>query len=104
MNGYQLLADNYRKLLNNSANTAQDAQEAIKRKIKALDIMANLDRQTQFELFNSGGFNGVCRGFLLMAMDNAGADHDTASRILSALDGLFETTGAEQAETYYMEH
>jgi hypothetical protein len=103
VNGYQLHADSYKKLLENT-ETAQEVQEDIKKKIRAFEIMANTDRQTQFELFNTGGFNDICKGFLLMAADKAQADKETASRILSALTGLFDEMSAEQAEQYYKNH
>lgn len=103
MNGYQLHADSYKKLLENT-ETAQEVQEDIKKKIKAFEIMANTDRQTQFEVFNTGGFNDICKGFLLMAMNRAGSDHDTARRTMNELTNLFDTMSAEQAENYYKEH
>lgn len=103
MNGYQLHVDSYKKLLENT-ETAREVQEDIKKKIKALEIMANTDRQTQLELFNSGGFNDVCKGYLLLAMNSAGSDHDTARRTMNELTNLFDTMSAEQAENYYKEH
>jgi hypothetical protein len=104
MNGYQLHADSYKKLLENSASLDNEGREAIKKKIKALEIMANTDRQTQYELFNSGAFNDVCKGYLLMALDRAGTDSETTSGVLSALHSLFDEIGAEQAAGYYTEH
>ena len=104
MNGYQLHADSYKKLLENSASLDNEGKEAIKKKIKALEIMANTDRQTQYELFNSGAFNDVCKGYLLAAMDRAGTDSETTGRIMQTLHGLFDEMGAEQAAGYYTEH
>lgn len=100
MNGYQLHADSYKRLLD-STDISQEAKDAIKKKIRALEIMANTDRQTQLELFNSGGFNDVCKGYFLLAMDRAGTDQNAASRAINALDGLFDEMGAEQAESHY---
>lgn len=101
MNGYQMHADSYKKLLENT-ETAQEVQEDIKKKIKAFEIMANTDRQTQCELFNSGAFNDVCKGYLLSALDRCGIDHDTAQKIMSTVN--FEEFDAAEAEAYYRTH
>ena len=76
----------------------------MERRITALEIMANTDTQTQFELFNTGGFNSICKGYLIMCLDNIGVDPDTRTQAAAEIGALFDTVGAEKAEQYYKEH
>lgn len=99
MNGYQIHADAYKKILD-TENPTGEAREEMERRIKALEIMANTDRKTQFELFNCGGFNDVCKGYLLMCLDNIGADPGTREKALAEFRALFDTVTAEKAEQY----
>lgn len=102
MNGYKIHADAYRKVLADE-NPTGEAKAEMERRITALDIMANTDRPTQFEIFNTGGFNDVCKGYLLMALRNIGVDPDTQKAALAELRALFDTVTAGAAEQFYTE-
>lgn len=102
MNGYQLQADAYKRYIERE-NPTGEARASAERKIAALEFMASSDRQTQFELFNSSGFNDVCKGYYLMALDKTGADDETKKETMRELKHLFDTVTAEQAEQYYTE-
>lgn len=118
MNGYQMHADAYRQFMEQHADDPTIDKESMQRKIKALEIMANTDRATQYEIFNSSGFNDIAKGYMLMAIDYvlndadieeiAEIDDDTRHELRRCLRNqlayLFDTAGAEQAETYYKEH
>lgn len=101
MDGYQMSADSYKRLL--EADKSID-RESTERKIKALEIMANTDRQTQCEVFNTGGFNDIAKGYFLMALDNLQTDHETRNNIMREIRFLFDTVTAEQAAQYYTDH
>ena len=101
MNGYAMMADSYRKLLATDSNADREFME---RRITALEIMANTDRPTQYELFNSSGFNDIVRGYILMALDNAEAGNETRKAVLQEFNALLESVTAEQAENYFLEH
>lgn len=103
MNGYQLHADTYKRVLE-SDNLTGEAREIMERRIASLEIMAKADRPTQYELFNTSGFNDICKGYLLMTLDNIGADAETRKRAVNEMSILFDKITAEQAERYYMEH
>ena len=103
MNGYQMSADTYKHFIERDHPTGE-VLEDMERKIKALEIMANTDRPTQYEIFNSSGFNDITKGYILMALDNLETDSDTRKAILREIRYLFDTVTAEQAEQYYLEH
>lgn len=54
-----------------------------------------------YNLFDSGIFNSVTKGFILMAMDELEVDRDTKCNILMRLSELFDDVYAEYAEKYY---
>ena len=103
MNGYEMSADAYRDYLAQE-NPPGEIRAGIERKIKALEIMANTDRETQYELFNSSGFNYIVKGYLSMALDNAGIEEEERAAIMREISFLFDTVTADQAEAYYMTH
>lgn len=101
MNGYQMTADSYRKLLERE----QDIDRAsIESKIKALDFLATCSKEERLELFNSSAFNDVVKGYMQMAIDNMKLEEETKSGLLQELRYLFDTVTAEQAEDYYNNH
>ena len=118
MNGYQMHADAYRQFMEQHENDPTIDKESMQRKIKALEIMATTDKATRYELFNSSGFNDIAKGYFLMTIDyvlnDADIDeiaeidddtrHELRRHLRNQLAYIFDTTGAEQAETYYMEH
>jgi len=101
MNGYQMSADAYKDYIARE-NPAGETLKSAERKIKALEIMAQTDRQTQYELFNSGGFNSICKGYMLKSLENIGVDAETRQRATAEMGALFDETTAEQAERYFM--
>lgn len=98
MNSYQMTADAYKRLL--KADKGID-RESTERKIAALEIMANTDRRTQYEIFNSSGFNDIAKGYFLMALDNAGAEDETKRNVMREVKYLLDTVTADEAEQYY---
>lgn len=103
MNSYQMIANTYKNILKRD-NPTGAAKEEIERKITAHEILANTDRQTQFELFNSSAFNDICKGYFLMALYNAGIDDETRREIMQEMKWLLDSVTAEQADRYYNEH
>lgn len=61
-------------------------------------------QEEKYEIFDSGMFNGICKGYLLMALDDADVDPATRAKAVSALREAFEFTGSEEAEKYGQDH
>ena len=101
MNGYKMLADSCRKLLNDA--TAD--QDDIKIRIKALDFLAECDKATIYALFDSSAFNDIVKGYVAMIADNAeDLTDEQRSHIKYHIESLFDIASAKQAEDYYYSH
>lgn len=101
MNGYKMLADSYRKFLNDA--TAD--QDSVKTHIKALDFLAKCDKATIYALFDSSAFNDIVKGYIAMIADNTEELTDEQrSYIKYHIEGLFDSVSAKQAEAYYYNH
>lgn len=101
MNGYQMTADSYRKLLESEKDIDRASTES---KIKALDFLATATEKERLELFNSSAFNDVVKGYLKMACDNLKLEDEVRQGLLNELRYLFDTVTADQAEDYYNNH
>ena len=100
MNGYQMTANAYKRDMARRGLTGE-ARADVERTIAALEFMANSEQKTHFALFDTTAFNDVCRGYILMALDNYGAEEDTRNGVMQELKWLFDSVTAEQAERYY---
>lgn len=101
MNGYQITADSYRKLL----QTEPDIDRAkTEQKIKALDFLASCSKEERLELFNSSAFNDVVKGYVLLALDNLKTDPEQRKAIINEVAYLFDIKRADEAEQYYYDH
>lgn len=54
-----------------------------------------------YHLLDSGIFNSITKGFVLMSMDEMDVDRNTKCNILMRLSELFDDVYAEDAEKYY---
>lgn len=103
MNGYQMSAESYRKLLATEQLTGQ-ARTEIESKIAALEVIAGMDPEQQHQLFNTGAFNDIVKGYALMALNDAGIDKTRTAKVMRLLDITLDTILADEAEQYYNDH
>ena len=101
MDGYQAQADAYKRLLETDKTIDRGFTE---RKINALEIMAEADQLTQYELFNTGAFNDIVKGYAKMALDGTELESEERRAVLRELNYLFDTVTADQAERYHLNH
>lgn len=98
MNGYLVASDSYRQLLESNAEVDK---VKIKKTIKALDFLATCDRVERTELFNSGAFNNILKGYFLMAINNQNLDGNIKEGLMGEIKSLLDTVPATEAEDYY---
>lgn len=101
MNGYQMTADAYKKLLEKEPAENTETIARMKCTINALEYLAGADDQTIYELFDSSAFNDIVKGYVKLALANTGTDEEQAKAIMQELRFLFDTKGAAEAESYY---
>ncbi len=98
MNGYQITADSYKKLLESDQNIDRASVES---KIRALDYLATATDDDRLELFNLSAFNDVVKGYVKMACNNVDLDDEVCQGLLNEISYLFDTVSAREAEAFY---
>ena len=100
MIGYQMMADSYRKLLEQKRDTCTESE--IKEFEREIDTYDNLGRKPEDEkyiLFKTGLFNDIARSYCKKAMENTGIPAEQVSEVLSELHYLFDTRSAKEITT-----
>lgn len=64
MNGFEMMADSYRKLASEGKITKEQAEKDC----KAYDFLATCDDEDICNLFDSSAFNEIARGYLRLAV------------------------------------
>lgn len=98
MNGYQMLADAYKKEL---ATTPEEYRADMQAKINALEYLAGADDATRYALFDSSAFNDIVKGYVKLALHNTDTDSEKAREIMNEINYLFSVKTASEAEAYY---
>lgn len=83
MNGYELMAETYRKSKAEQNTTAYDST------IKTLDFLATCSEQDIAELFNSSAFNDITKAYCEVAMKNKGYDAEQIAEVRREIGCLF---------------
>ena len=99
MNGYELQAEAYKKVLENV--TDQSERENLEKKIKVFDFLANCSDDERLFIFDSSAFNSVVKGYIEKACDNLKLKKETASKIKTEVNNLFSEMTAKEALDYY---
>lgn len=64
MNGFKIMADSYRKLADEGKITKEQAEKDC----KAYDFLATCDDKDICNLFDSGAFNEISKGYMRLAV------------------------------------
>lgn len=86
MNGYAIIASNYRKLL----KRGEIDRETVEKEIKIYDFLASCDADDLYRLVDSSAFNDIIAALLKMAASSAGMDEDAQGKILEQLRRMFD--------------
>ena len=86
MNGYAIIASNYRKLL----ERGEIDRETAEKEIKIYDFLASCDADDLYRLVDSSAFNDIIAALLKMAASSAGMDEDAQGKILEQLRRMFD--------------
>jgi len=102
-NEYQEMVNLY-KSCTGERDLTDGVRVRLKGKVTAKKFLNKTGRYTHFALFDSGVFNYICKGYILMALNNTGVDRGTRKRVMGELNYLFDIMDAEKAERYYTEY
>ncbi|MDF2950561.1 MAG: hypothetical protein K0S18_144 [Anaerocolumna sp.] len=96
MNGYELTAQSYEALMKrDNSNISKDDCES---KIKVYRTLASLSESEIIEIFNSGAFNDVLKGYCKMALKNCGIKDNQISYVMDEIKWLLDTIPAAQVK------
>lgn len=92
MNGFKLMADSYRQLVEQGKISEADA----KREIEIYEFLAVCDTDDFYRMVNSSAFNDIIKAYCQKALRNAEVDEETEKKVMSELRWLFDSMGAEK--------
>lgn len=83
---------------------AQDkaGREDARQKYLAYQAIDSLRRQDLMEIMDCGAYNNAVMGYLLLALDESGADERTRESLRTAMHRCLDMYGAQEAEDYYI--
>lgn len=97
MIGYQMMADSYRKLLEQKRDTFTESEiKEFEREIDTYDYLGRKPEHEKYILFKTGLFNDIARAYCKKAMENTGIPAEQVSEVLSELHYLFDTRSAKE--------
>lgn len=96
MNGYELHANAYRKILREDDSLSEEVKASIEREIKILDIMANLSEQERMMLFDTGAYNDIVKEYCRKAMEMHNMSYEDIQAVLGNIKYLFDSIKATE--------
>lgn len=92
MNGFTMMADSYRELMNNGKIDIETAEK----KIRIYDFFATCDIDDFCLMVDSSAFNDIIRAFLKMAVNNAGISDKAKEKVFRELRSIFGVKSAKE--------
>lgn len=92
MNGFKLMADSYRKLM----NEGKIDKETAEKEIRVFDFLATCDNDDFCTMVDSSAFNDIIRAYLKMAVDNAGIGDKEKEKVIGQLRWIFDEKQAKE--------
>ena len=92
MNGFKLMSDSYKKLM----NEGKIDNETAEKEIRIYDFLATCDIDDFCRMVDSSAFNDIIRAFLKMAVDNADIDEKSKEKVIGQLRWIFDEKSAKE--------
>ncbi len=92
MNGYTMMADSYRKLMNDGTIDKDSAEKSI----RIYEFLATCDKDDLCQMVDSSAFNDIIRAFLKMAVVNAELEEEQQDKVLNQLRWIFDEKSAKE--------
>lgn len=91
MNGYEMMAESYRRLVNKGLISTEDAEK----KIRIYTFLASCDSEDLCILADSGAFNGILKNALTSAMNAANLNEESKENVHSQLRWILDEKSAK---------
>lgn len=99
MNGYTLMAESYKKLMNEGKIDREQAEK----NIRIYEFLGTCDTEDFCMMVDSAAFNDIIKSFLYMAVSTAGLDEDSRNQVQSQLPWIFDEKSSSEVLKNYME-
>lgn len=97
MNGYTLMANSYKKLMNEGKLDKNEAEK----EIRIFEFLATCDTEDIYRLVDSSAFNDIIRAYLKMAVVNANIDEESQGKVLDQMWNMFDMMNAKEVVSKY---
>ena len=92
MNGYTMLAESYKKLMNED----KIAKEVAEKHIRIYEFLATCDIDDLCIMVDSSAFNDIIRAFLRIAVKDAGIGYLECKAVMDGLHYIFDEQTAKE--------
>lgn len=100
MDGFDILAKSYEKQLADHPEWDATTKESVERTIKSLKILVGTTALEHNELFDTGAFSEICKGYFRKTMINCKVSDDTIEAVMNEFKWLLEKISAGEARKY----
>ena len=98
MNGYTLMAESYKKLMNEGKIDREQAEK----NIRIYEFLGTCDTEDFCIMVDSAAFNDIIKSFLYMAVSTAGLDEDSRNQVQSQLRWILDEKSSSEVLKNYM--
>ena len=92
MNGFTIMADSYKKLMNDG----KIEKDVAEKEIRIYEFLATCSQDDFCRMVDSSAFNDIIRAFLKMAVDHADIDEKSKEKVISQLRWIFDEKSAKE--------
>ena len=92
MNGYTMMAESYRKLM----EQGKIDKETAEKEIRIYEFLATCDNDDLCRMVDSSAFNDIIRAFIKMAVGNADISDKEKEKVIGQLRWIFDEKSAKE--------
>ena len=96
MNGYRLMAESYKKLMQQGK-----IDESAKKEIRIYEFLADCDTDDFCIMADSSAFNGIMKAYLRMAVESAKLEKASQDNVMRQIERLLDERSAEEVLIQY---
>ncbi len=92
MNGFSVMADGYRK----AVEQGKMSKEVADKEIRIYEFLATCDNDDLCRMVDSSAFNDIIKAFMKMAVENADLDEESQDKVINQLRWIFDEKSASE--------